>query len=78
VINKDYILILLVGIITGSLASHFLVPMLMGNIWAYHIDSNIILTLASILLMLLTCIITVGVRVVKAANTNPVYLLKDE
>lgn len=78
VINKDYILILLVGIITGSLASHFLVPMLMGNIWAYHIDGNIILTLASILLMLLTCIITVGVRVVKAANTNPVYLLKDE
>lgn len=78
VINKDYIIILLVGIMSGSLISHFLVPVLMSTIWAYHIDGNISITLLSILLMLLTCLLTVGIRVVKAANVSPVNLLKDE
>lgn len=78
VINKDYIVILLVGITSGSIASHFLIPMLMNSLWAYHSDGSLMLTILSILIMLVTCMFTVGLRVVNAARTNPTELLKDE
>ena len=78
VINRDYILILLFGIISGSLISHYFIPLLMNTIWAHHIIGNLGITILSILLMVMTAVITVGVQVVRAAKTNPVYLLKDE
>lgn len=78
VINRDYIMILLLGIISGSLISHFAIPLLMNSLWAYHTDGSFALTILSILLMLVTCIATVSVRVVKATNVNPVDLLQEE
>jgi ABC-type antimicrobial peptide transport system permease subunit len=78
VINRDYIVILAIGIVTGALISHFFIPLLMSSLWAYHTNANLLLTMLSILLMVLTCAITVGLRVVNAAKVNPVELLKDE
>jgi len=78
VINRDYIFILLVGILSGAIISYLLIPILMDTLWASHVSPSFTVSLLSIAAMLLTCILTVGVKVFKAANTNPVHLLKDE
>lgn len=78
VVNKEYIFILLVGISSGSIASYFIIPQLMNSIWATYATSTIGTTFISIIAMLLTCILTVSIRVLRAAGKSPVLLLKDE
>lgn len=78
VVNKEYIYILLIGIITGSLASYYLIPLFMNSLWAAYTDSSIGVVALSIIMMVATCLLTVGARVMKAAGKSPVHLLKDE
>lgn len=78
VVNEEYIYILIVGISSGSIISYFLIPLLMNSIWATYATSSLWVMFLSVLVMILTCIITVGARVLSTANKNPVLLLKDE
>lgn len=78
VVNKEYLIILLIGITSGSIASYFIIPHLMNSIWATYATSNVWITFLSIVIMLSTCILTVSIRVFRAARKNPILLLKDE
>lgn len=78
VVNKDYLLILIIGITSGSIASYIIIPQLMNLIWSTYTGGNAWITFLSIVLMLLTCVLTVSIRVFQAARKNPVLLLKSE
>ncbi|MEM9391720.1 MAG: FtsX-like permease family protein, partial [Bacteroidota bacterium] len=77
-VNRDYWLLLLFGIVSGTAISHFIIPMLMSSLWAEHVQSSLLLSISIILLILGVCFLTVAAKVIKAAGTNPVQLLKDE
>ncbi|MEM8566936.1 MAG: ABC transporter permease, partial [Bacteroidota bacterium] len=77
-VNRDYWLILLFGIISGTMISHFAIPILMSSLWAEHIQSSLWVSTSIIMLILGVCFLTVATKVIKAAGTNPVHLLKDE
>ena len=77
-VNKEYIYILIIGTLSGSIASYFLIPMFMAVMWSAYADSNMLTIIYSIGLMLFTCLFTVGTKVIRAAGKNPVYLLRDE
>ncbi len=78
VINRDYIVLLFVGIIAGSLISYFLIPAMMSAMWAHHIAVGPGLFIIAIALMLLVSIATVAFRVISAARVNASNLLRTE
>ena len=78
VMNKEYIYILGIGVIAGTLISYTLVPLFMGNVWAYHVPVNPIAFLLSSILLISFSLLTVGFKVANAASRNPVELLRDE
>lgn len=78
ILNKNYIIILFIASLLGSAASYFLANALMGSIWEYHIDPNIVSFLISVALLFLISAVTVGFKVFRAASTNPVNTLRTE
>ncbi|MDN5199796.1 ABC transporter permease [Fulvivirgaceae bacterium BMA10] len=77
-INRTYMLILWAGTLVGATIAYFVIPTLMGSIWAHHIDASIWLLALAICLMVLICVLTVGFKVYNTASVNPVNLLRDE
>ncbi|MEN8248189.1 MAG: FtsX-like permease family protein [Bacteroidota bacterium] len=78
IINKRYLIILLLASILGSGLGYLLTDMLMGSIWTYYLPIGPLAFIFSILILLLMALITVGGKVVKAAMANPAYTLRDE
>jgi len=78
VMNKEYIYILGIGVIAGTLISYTLIPLFMGSVWAYHVPVNPIAFLLSSILLISFSLLTVGFKVANAASRNPVELLRDE
>ena len=78
IMNKEFIIILAVASILGSVASYFLVDSLMSSIWEYHIDIGPVAFILSVFIMFFISAVTVSGKVYKAATANPAYTLRDE
>lgn len=77
-ISREFIVILLLAAVLGSVGGYFLSEMLMGSIWAYHVPLNWLPFVASVGLLFLISSITIGGKVFRAASMNPALTLKDE
>jgi ABC-type antimicrobial peptide transport system permease subunit len=77
-INKQFLIMISLSFVLGSVMSYFMVDMLMGSIWTYYVPIGPMAFILSFIILLLVCSITVGGKVVKAATANPAYTLKDE
>lgn len=77
-ISKEFIVILLIASILGSVAGYYLSKMLMASIWVYYITIGLTPFLLSILILLIISAFTVGGKIIRAASLNPAYTLRDE
>ncbi len=77
-ISKEFIIILTISSVLGSIAGYYLTDMLMGSIWVYYIAIGISPFFFSILILFIISAITVGGKIIRAASLNPAYTLRDE
>lgn len=77
-LNKEFVIILLVAVVLGSAGGYFLTDALLSEIYAYRIAIGtgiIILCSAAIFVV---GILTTSTTILKAAKANPVDTLRDE
>ena len=78
IINKRYVIILLIASVLGSVMGYYMADSLMGSIWAYYIPIGPTAFIIAIIILTVIAIGTVGVKVLKAALANPSTTLRDE
>ena len=77
-LNREFILILSVAGILGSVAGYFLTNALLSEIYAYHIPVGILSIVLCTLFILSVGIFTTSTTIFKAAKANPVETLRNE
>jgi ABC-type antimicrobial peptide transport system permease subunit len=78
-INKDFIRLMLVAFAIGSAFGYlFIHNLLFRFIYVYHPEVGPQAFIATFLLIMLSCVLTVGVKVYGAASANPVKALRTE
>ncbi len=70
--------LVLLLLFTGIVAGYYLSDLLMGSIWAIHLDIGALPFIISIFLLLAISAVTVGGKIYSAASINPAYTLRDE
>ncbi|MEJ7586263.1 MAG: ABC transporter permease [Ferruginibacter sp.] len=76
-ITKDFVYILLTAFIIGSALGYLIINKIIFHfIYVYHADIGPDAFVITLLIILLSCFITVGLKVFTAANSNPVNSLK--
>ena len=78
IINRRYVIILLIACILGSVLGYLMADSLMASIWAYYMPIGAMAFIMAIVIMLAIAAITVGGKVIKAAMANPATTLRDE
>lgn len=76
--NKEYVFLLLSGVALGAIVGHYLIPLFMDSMWSVYSGGSYLITTLSIIIMLITCLLSISIKVLGAVNKNPVLLLKDE
>jgi ABC-type antimicrobial peptide transport system permease subunit len=77
-VSKKFLIVLLIASVLGCAGGYYMSLMLMDSIWDYfvNISAGILLLAASI--MIVATLITISIKVVKAAMRNPVDSLRYE
>jgi hypothetical protein len=78
IINTEFVIILGIAAIFGSVSGYFATDMLMSTIWTYYQAATINTFMIAVLLMLAISALAIGYKVYKAADMNPVNTLRDE
>ncbi|UZR95661.1 ABC transporter permease [Chondrinema litorale] len=76
-INREFLIILSIASVLGSVAAYYLVDMLLASVYEQYIDMNVFAFIGGIFLMFILCGFTIGYKVYSAAIENPVKALKD-
>ena len=77
-INKEYLIILVISSILGSGMGYYFMNLFLGNIYDYYVPIGPWIFIVSILVIFISAIITSGNKVIKAALTNPTESLRYE
>ena len=77
-ISREFIILIGISSILASVLGYFLVNSLLHSIWFYYVDFGLMPFVLSILLVFIIASLTIGLKVVSAANTNPVETLRYE
>jgi ABC-type antimicrobial peptide transport system permease subunit len=76
---KDFMYILLIAFIIGSSLGYLIINKIIFNfLYAYHPQFGPDAFVLTLLILLFSCAITVGLKVFKAASSNPVNVLKTD
>jgi len=78
VINLEFVIILLIASVLGGYAGAGMANLLMDSIWDYFQYTTLITTIVGGAVMLLTCSLTIGYKVVKTIKLNPSHILRSE
>lgn len=78
IISKQFLLIVLVGSVLGSVIGALLTKALMDSIFAYHIGFSFTGIILPVIIILVITVITLASKVYQAAKLNPVDSLKYE
>ena len=77
-ISKEFVIILSIASLLGSILGYVMADWLMSSIWTYYVPIHIIPILGSILILFIVSGITISGKVLRAASVNPVDTLRDE
>ncbi len=77
-LNREFIIILVVAGILGSLGGYFGTSWLLDMIYAYHIPMHVFPVIVAALIIFMVGILTTSMTTLKAAKANPVDTLRDE
>lgn len=76
--NKEFIIILTIAGLLGSVGGYFLISALLDAIYAYHMPVNIISVVLCALFIFIIGISTTSITILKGARANPVDTLRTE
>ena len=77
-LNREFVIILIVAGIIGSASGYFLTGLILANIYAYHITVGILPVILCALVIFVIGIFTTSTTTLKAARSNPVDTLRTE
>ena len=77
-LNKEFVIILFLAAIMGSVGGYYLTNALLADIYAYHIPVGIFSVIACALFIFCVGILTTSSTILKAAKSNPVDTLRNE
>ena len=77
-ISREFLILLIIGGIFGSLFGYFMVTALLSSIWAYYVDFGISPFLLATLMMVIIALLTISSRVITIATSNPVEAIRYE
>ena len=78
IINTEFVIILLLAAVAGSLGGYLQSKLIMGSIWRYYQATNASTFIVSVSLMFIFSFAAIAYKVFKTANMNPVDSLKEE
>ncbi len=78
VINKEFVIILIVASVLGSFLGSWMSGLLMGSIWDYYRTATFITLLISSLILFTVCALSIGYKVYSTARVNPANVLREE
>jgi putative ABC transport system permease protein len=78
VVNKEFVIILLIASVLGSLAGAWMSEMLMSSIWDYYQKATLATMVISACILFFTSFLSIGYKIYKAATLNPAHVLRDE
>ncbi|MEQ8573010.1 MAG: FtsX-like permease family protein, partial [Fulvivirga sp.] len=78
ILNKNFIIILLIASVIGSILSYMMAGAFMEMIWTYHVDPGVMSFASSILLLLVIAMATISIKVYKAATASPTETIRTE
>ncbi|HEY0656640.1 MAG TPA: ABC transporter permease [Chryseosolibacter sp.] len=78
IINTQFVIMLVIASLLGSLGAYFLVDILMSTIWKYYQATTPMALILSVAVMFLISAIAIGYKVFSAASMNPVKTLRVE
>ena len=77
-LSMEFLIILTVASVIGSVSAYFLTDLLMGSIWTYYIRSTPPIIVLGVLILLSAGGLTIAGRVLKVITTIPASFLRDE
>lgn len=77
-LNKQFVIILFIAAVLGSIGSFYMVDALMASIWAYYTGAGMLTFFSGIILITVVSAFTVGYKIYSAASMNPANTLRDE
>ncbi len=77
-LNRRFIIILLIASIIGCAAGYYLSAILLDSIWDYFTDITIYMLLTAVLIMFIATMLTISAKTYSAATQNPVTALQSE
>ncbi|MBA4055531.1 MAG: hypothetical protein C0490_12520 [Marivirga sp.] len=77
-LNREFMIVLLIAVILGSVGGYYLTGTLLASIYAYHIPVGIISVILCASGVFVLGLFTTSTTILKAAKTNPVDTLRSE
>ena len=77
-INKEFIIILIIAVLLGSVLGYFLTNTVLSLIYTYHVDVGILVLVISSLIIVAIGLATTTTTIYKTASANPATTLRDE
>jgi putative ABC transport system permease protein len=78
VVNTEFVIILLIASLLGSVAGFYLSDILMDSIWDFYQKATTITFVVSALILFSISALTIGFKVYNTASMNPTKTLRDE
>jgi ABC-type antimicrobial peptide transport system permease subunit len=77
-VSRKFLIVLLISSIIGCAGGYYMSLMLMDSIWDYFVKISAGVLILSALIMIITTLLTISTKVVRAALKNPVESLRYE
>jgi len=77
-LNREFVIILTISGVLGSVGGFYLVDLLLAQIYAYHIPVGILPVVICAVIIFIIGIFTTSMTILKAAKANPVKTLRSE
>jgi ABC-type antimicrobial peptide transport system permease subunit len=78
VLNREFIIVLLLACLGGSLLGTFIVKSLMSDLWKYHQPVTYVTLLSSIIVLLVASVLSNIHKIYNTTRLNPSDILRDE
>ena len=78
VINKEFVIILLIASVGGGALGWWMSAMLMDSIWDYYQEVTITSMIISATILFITSALSIAYKIYKTTRLNPAHVLRDE
>lgn len=78
VINREFVIILLIACVGGGAFGWWMSAMLMDSIWDYYQEVTVTSMIVSAAILFLASVLSIGYKIYKTTRLNPAHVLRDE